>query len=235
MYNGEQYYLHFTDDDGEHHTYVYDLRYNVWLEQNYDEVLSFAHLLDKDYVIIRDMGAVDIQIMDHDEVLWDSQSDDEEVQICDGEDVLWSNVDPEEELEIYDMDDRMIWPNEPAFGTIYQIDSGQPYEDEWFMLFKPFFEQSFGTWNSRSHIFEKKRYTGITIRMELPEGSWIKAELKSDDGRWIPVARRSGRKDCVQDFVIRTPRLDKAQLKLSGQGPMTILGMEREYTVGSRR
>ena len=119
-------------------------------------------------------------------------------------------------------------------NKVYRLDSGLPHIGAWHMTFRPFLETLSGNWGSTSHIFEKKQYSSLTFRLELPEGSWIKAELKSDDGRWVPVARKAGRKNGVADFVVRTPRVDRVQLRLSGEGPMTILGMEREYRVGSR-
>lgn len=123
---------------------------------------------------------------------------------------------------------------------LLRIDSGQPLlaadtDSDWQMTFKPFLESVSGNWGSSSHLFEKKRYSGLTFRLELPKNSWIKAELKSDDGRWVPVARKAGRKDGVDDFPVKTPRVDKIQLRLTGHGPVTILGMEREYIIGSRR
>ena len=176
-YDGEKYALYYEDTEGNPHTYVYDLRYRIWTERDYGKVLAFAHLIDRDYVLIQ-----------HDDA-----------------------------------------------NTIYLVDSGIPLADDWEMLFKPFYEDVSGSWGSRSHIFEKKRYTGITFRLELPKDSWIKAEIKADDGRWVSVARKAGRSDAAEDFVIRTPRMDKMQLRLTGHGPMTILAMEREFTVGSRR
>ena len=177
-YNGEKYLLHFTDKDGENKTYIYDLRYRIWLEQDYGDVLSLAHLDDKDYVLL---------------------------QMRDGT------------------------------NGIYLIDSGAPLDDDWEIVYRPFIETITGTYKSTSSIFEKKRYTGLTFRLELPKDSWIRAELKADDGRWYPVARMAGRADRVQDFHVRTPRTDKVQLRLTGHGPMTILAIEREYTTGSRR
>ena len=177
MFNGEQYYLHFTDDNNHRRTYIFDTRYNLWVEADYKEVLAFAHMKDVDYVLSRD-----------------------------GDD-----------------------------SGVYQIDSKEPYDGDWEILYKPFYEQTTGRYGSSSHVFETKRYTGLTFRIELPLNSWIKAEIKSDDGRWIPVARKAGTQNHVQEFVIRTPRTDKIQLRLSGHGPMTILSMEREYTIGSRR
>ena len=44
-----------------------------------------------------------------------------------------------------------------------------------------------------------------------------------------------GINDKVIEFPVFTPRCDKIQLRLSGQGRMTLLGIEREYMVGSAR
>lgn len=176
-FDGVRYVLSYQDNADQDHTYVYDMRYRIWLERDYGHVLSFAHLIDDDYVLI-----------------------------------------------------------EQGDGNgIYKINSEVPLEDEWEMLYKVFIESSSGSYRSTSEIFEKKRYTGLTFRLELPPGSWIKAEICVDRNRWVPAARALGRKEQVTEFVLRTPRCDKMQLRLSGYGPMKILSMEREYTIGSRR
>jgi len=176
-FDGERYALHYTDASGEPRTYLYDTRYNVWIQKDYGDVLGLAHLNDQNYVLVV------------------------------GEDT----------------------------NRVLRVTTGLPLDGEWEIIFKPFYEVSSGNWGSTSHAFEKKRYWGLTLRTELPKDSWIKAEIRTDGERWRPVARASGRKDRVQDFVIRTGRCDKMQLKLSGYGPMTILAMERNYTEGSRR
>lgn len=237
MYNGEQYYLHFQTDDGKNKTYIFDLRYNMWIEAKYQEALAFAHMDDQDYVLFRSDDPMSVGIREtNGRTIWDSLTSADNLQICSGEDVLWDqSVDGGSgNIEIHALEDETLWPTELPHGTIYRIDSGQAYDDDWEILFKPFYEDVTSRY-SKSHVFEKKRYTGITFRMELPKGSWIRAEIKSDDGRWIPVARQHGRKDRVLDFVVKTPRVDKVQLRLTGHGPMTILSMEREYTTGSRR
>lgn len=111
-------------------------------------------------------------------------------------------------------------------NAVYMIDSGNPLADDWMITFKPYLQLD---------SFNKKRYQHLLFRMELPLGSTIQAEIKSDNGRWIPVARAAGKKDRAMDFVVRTPRTDKIQLRLTGEGPMAILAMQRIYTEGSRR
>ena len=236
MYNGEAYYLHVTADDLTHHTYIFDTRYNLWTMVDYSEVLAFAHLDDKDFALIRSEEELAVEFYDQNgQMVWDRNST-ERMQLIDENDtVVWDSEVQEEQLSAYDTDDEMIWPRDLFYGAIYQIDTGLPWEGEWEIVFKPFYESASGSWGTKSHIFEKKRYTGITFRLELPKGSWIQAEVKGDDGRWRPVARKAGKHNGVDDFVVRTNRIDRMQLRLTGHGPMAILAMEREYTVGSRR
>ena len=194
-----------------------------------------THLDDHDYTLIRNNEGTLVAAYDADgNFLWDNQGvdtmeiyDEEETQIYD------SSVDTD--IRLYDPYESLLYPVELYYGTIYQIDTGEPTDGDWEILFKPIYEDISGSWNSKSHVFEKKRYTGITFRLELPLGSWIQAELKGDDGRWKPIARKAGKHNGVDDFAVRTGRVDRVQLRLSGHGPMTILGMEREYTIGSRR
>lgn len=177
MYDGEKYFLHFKDADNNDKTYVYDTRYGMWIQEEYGEVLSFAHYSSDNYVLVK-----------------------EEKQ-----------------------------------NKILKITSGETYDAEWEIIFKPFIE-TISTTKTTTHIFEKKRYTKLTLRVELPEGSYIKAEgLYDGAGEWHLLGGASGTKDGVCDIVINTPRVDKLQLKLSGLGAMTILAMERSYQVYSRR
>lgn len=177
LYNGQNYFLYFTNEAGEGNTYSLDTRHNIWIQEAYGKVLEFAHLGDKDFVLVE------------------------------GEDT----------------------------NTIYHINTDIPTEDDWQITYKPYYEDNIGMYGSRTHIFEKKRYTGITLRVELPKGSRMKVEIKPDDKPWYTMARTAGKENKVQDLVLRTPRCDKLQLRLSGHGPMTILAMERQFTTGSRR
>ena len=177
MYDGEKYFLHYKDRQGNAHTYIYDIRYGVWTQADYGNVNAFAHMQDKDYVL------------------------------C-------------------DLDGQM---------KVYCINTGIELTGDWFMEFKPFYETIAGSYGSQRPVFEKKRYTGLTFRVELPKGSWIKAIVTPDEGFPIVELRKGGRENNVQDFAIRTPRCDKIKLRLEGHGNMTILAMEREYVIGSRR
>jgi len=176
-YNGNKYGLSYRDDEGDVHTYIFDLRYGIWVEADHDDVMGWAHLPEEDYILVKDA-------------------------------------------------DR---------NAIYRVDTGLDLDDDWEIVFRDFIEIVTGSWNSQSMLFEKHRYTALTFRLELPKGSWIQAEMKTDSGAWRPVARLAGRAEQVVQFKIRTPRCDSAQLKLNGHGPMKILGIDREIQLGSRR
>lgn len=120
-------------------------------------------------------------------------------------------------------------------GQIYMVNSGVDFEGSWEILFKPFIETIDGVRNTSQQFFQKKRYAHLRFRIELPEESTFVAEIKPDGGDWLTVADMHGINDRVIEFPVYTPRCDKLQLRLSGNGRMTLLGIEREYMVGSAR
>lgn len=100
----------------------------------------------------------------------------------------------------------------------------------WEMIFKPFIETVSGSNNSTSQIFEKKRYTRLFLRTELPEDSSITAAWKKpEEDKWTPIGTVKGTRNQVNTLVYQTPRTDTYQLKLSGNGPMTIIAIQREF------
>lgn len=117
-----------------------------------------------------------------------------------------------------------------ADNKLYHMTSeANPYS-VWKMIFKPFIESVSGSKNSSSEIFEKKRYTRLFLRTELPEGSTIIASWKKpEDETWTTIGAITGKKNEVNTLIYQTPRVDGYQLKLSGIGPMTILSMQREF------
>lgn len=100
-------------------------------------------------------------------------------------------------------------------------------EDEagmaWLAQFTPFYETIQG----------RKVHSKITMRLELPKGSYLVASTRFDGGVWKEAARVVGRTNDAVRVRILTERCDKYELKLEGRGPCTILSMMREFTVGS--
>lgn len=145
---------------------------------------------------------------------------------------------------VYDIQNRMWTQEDEGFvkdfarigKDLYFLTHGYVYlaesrEDEselkgmsWIAQFCPFYETIQG----------RKRYTRILLRMELPEGSWMRAAVRMDGGnKWMECRRLYGKKADVVQVQVPINRCDRFELELRGQGPCTILGMILEYQVGS--
>ncbi|MBQ6552430.1 MAG: hypothetical protein IJL83_02270 [Clostridia bacterium] len=112
-----------------------------------------------------------------------------------------------------------------------QIDGDTP----WSLTFAPFFETTTGNYGAARAVFTKKRYGKIHIRAELPAGSFLVASVRQDSGRWTEAGRIVGAASGVHTMVVPIKTCDKFELKLSGEGPFTVLGLERLYRIGSER
>ena len=109
-------------------------------------------------------------------------------------------------------------------GNIYLADAGEPESGiAWTAQLTPFYETMSG----------RKRYTKLLLRAELPAGSWIKVELRSNEGAWIEAAKFVGVGLDTETLPIKIGRCDHMSIRLSGVGPCTIYGIVREFTVGS--
>lgn len=111
-------------------------------------------------------------------------------------------------------------------GDIYRMDTG---EDEaglaWWMLFTPFYLT----------LTARKRYRRLLLRVELPRGSWLRAEVRFDGGRWQEAGRIAGAENDVRCIPLKIARCDRFELRLSGSGPCCILGISQEFSVGSEK
>lgn len=94
---------------------------------------------------------------------------------------------------------------------------------DWMVQFCPFYETIEG----------RKRYTKLLMRLELPEGAWVKAEIRWDDGVWRECGKVVGRDADTVPMRIPIHRCDCFELRLIGNGPCTVRTMMLEYQVGS--
>jgi hypothetical protein len=94
---------------------------------------------------------------------------------------------------------------------------------DWMAQFCPFYETIQG----------RKRYTKLLMRLELPKGAWMKAEIRSDGGNWRECGKVLGQDMDTVPMQIPIHRCDCFELRLSGSGPCTIRTMMLEYQVGS--
>lgn len=109
-------------------------------------------------------------------------------------------------------------------GNVWMVEGGgDDPEMEWMAQFTPFYETIQG----------RKRYSKLLLRMELPQGSWLIAEIRRDNGAWRECGKVVGRKSDVIPLRLPLGRCDKFELRLRGKGPCTVLSILREFTVGS--
>lgn len=108
-------------------------------------------------------------------------------------------------------------------GVLWLVDDTEEADLEWMAQFTPFYETAQG----------RKRYTKLLLRTELPKGSWMRVEVRSDEGKWREVGKLVGRE--VDSIPMQVPinRCDRFEVRLSGRGSCTILTMMLEYQVGS--
>lgn len=120
-------------------------------------------------------------------------------------------------------------------GDVYLCDSGEESDDiEWYALFVPFY----GTYkqsNKSNTPLERKGFSKLLMRVELPASSWMRIETKCDGGRWRRAGEIKGGTTDVQAFHIAIERCDKFELRLSGKGQCTVLSVMRQFVVGSER
>ena len=109
-------------------------------------------------------------------------------------------------------------------GKVWLEDSGA--EDgtlPWMAQFAPFYDTAEG----------RKVYSRLLLRVELPKGSWMKAETRCDDGKWREAGKLKGRDADVIPLALPINRCDKFEVRLSGTGPCAVKAMVLEYALGS--
>ena len=109
-------------------------------------------------------------------------------------------------------------------GAVWLSDSRQDDPNvEWLAQFTPFYETIQG----------RKTYSRMLLRLELPKGSYLIAEVRADGKVWKECGKVVGREHDTVPLRIAINRCDKFEIRLRGKGPCTILSMLREFSVGS--
>lgn len=111
-----------------------------------------------------------------------------------------------------------------GIGDVYLLDGAPtPKDQRWVAQFTPMYETIDG----------KKTYSKLLVRLELPAGSHVIAKARFDGKSWQECGRVAGRDYNVTAMRIATNRCDKFELRLEGEGECTILGISREFIIGS--
>lgn len=137
---------------------------------------------------------------------------------------MWLREDDVRARDFARLGNRLYFAD--ANGNVWLVDGGaEDPEQEWTAQFAPFYETVLG----------RKRYSRLLLRLELPEGSWVRAELRLDNGPWNECGKVVGRTEDVVPMRLGVNRCDKLELRLRGKGLCTVLSVLREFTVGSER
>jgi hypothetical protein len=109
-------------------------------------------------------------------------------------------------------------------GNIYRLNASSPAGDcKWMVQFVPLYETIEG----------KKTYSRLLMRAELPKGSYMIIEVRSDDGPWCEAGKIVGANKGIIPIRLPIARCDKFELRLSGKGEFVLHDILREYHVGS--
>ncbi len=109
-------------------------------------------------------------------------------------------------------------------GNVYLLDGEEtPQAQPWMAQLAPMYETLNG----------KKAYSKLLLRLELPLGSYVIAKMRCDGKPWQEFGRVIGREFNVTTMRLAANRCDKFELRLEGKGPCTVLGLSREFIVGS--
>lgn len=91
----------------------------------------------------------------------------------------------------------------------------------------------FAAWDETT--LHRKRYTRITLRLELTEGAWAMVELNPDGRGWRHAYTTRRTERGTVNIPIAPMRCDRLKVRISGEGEVVLRGMEREFAVGSER
>lgn len=109
-------------------------------------------------------------------------------------------------------------------GNVYLLDGEEtPQTQPWMAQLAPMYETLNG----------KKAYSKLLLRLELPLGSYVIAKMRCDGKPWQECGQVIGRAFNVTTMRLAANRCDKFELRLEGKGPCTVLGLSREFIVGS--
>lgn len=120
-------------------------------------------------------------------------------------------------------------------GKIYINDTGEFGNTDWFIRFNEIRENSYKRGNLAGGELNKKKYSKLIIRAEIPKGGYCTVKVKCDNGRWEEAGRILGSFEDVSRVVVPLNRCDKFDIQLEGRGDFTLMNIARVYTTGSER
>ena len=127
---------------------------------------------------------------------------------------MWSRSDEIAVTDFCRVDDEVKFL---SGDTVYTI-GGNEESVEWEAVFVPMYETLEGG----------KQYNRLIFRVEVSGDSWLAADVRFDDGRWMQVGIVKGKNGPVH-MPVPLRRCDKFQIRLRGKGDCAVLDMVREF------
>lgn len=144
--------------------------------------------------------------------------------VCDLENGLWLREDDAHCVDFARVGGTLYFLTDT--DQVWRADGGEEDpEAEWEARFAPFYETIQG----------RKRYSRLLLRLELERGAWARAQVRCDGGQWETCGQWFGEERDVVCPVLPIRRCDKFELRLTGKGPCAVLGIAREFSMGSER
>lgn len=120
-------------------------------------------------------------------------------------------------------------------GKIYKVDTGDFGNEDWYIRFNEVREYFTKRGKSSGSELNKKKYSKLIIRAEVPRGGYFTVKVKCDNGRWDEVGKVIGAFENVTRMVVPLNRCDKFDIQLEGKGEFTLMNIARVYSTGSER
>lgn len=108
-------------------------------------------------------------------------------------------------------------------GEVYKLHGSENVAENWMVQFVPLYETIEG----------KKTYSRLLMRAELPKGSYMIIEVRSDNGVWCEAGKIVGANKGIIPIRLPIARCDKFEIRLRGKGEFVLHDILREYHVGS--
>lgn len=84
-------------------------------------------------------------------------------------------------------------------------------------------------------VNDRKGYSRLSARVDLEAGSWLRIEVRTDNGPWRQVYRTHNERAKTLVVPIQPVRCDSFSVRLSGKGRFVLRSLTRDFYVGSDR
>lgn len=109
-------------------------------------------------------------------------------------------------------------------SVVKRMDTGSDDSSlSWYAQFAPIYETLDG----------KKRYAKLLLRLEIGTGANVQIKERVDGKPWMLIGRITGSTQSIVTIPVPIVRGDKVEFRLEGKGACTILGIQRQFYVGS--